>query len=345
MLTRRLRLYSRSTSCPLEGRSPMNISSLILSALLVIGVGAVGLPVDAAKTHEEFPAKLSETGFVADMQKLRMAEGFVPYSVNVPAWADGANKERFMRLPAGKKATFRKKGAWQFPAGTIFLQNIVMPLESGPRRIETRVIRVEKDDLAFATYVWNDAQDEARLVKEGTEIGIESPNKYMLWKVTSTDDCTECHDASAQPLLSVSTKQLNLTHEDGKQQIVELAARGMVSEVPKELDSDHRLVDPFDAGQPLRRRARSYLDVNCSVCHAPGGNGSGTMDLRFDTPMSDTGMGHEDEVLIEGRPFSSWIYKRMIYSGRLKMPNKLTIHHDKKGSRLIQDWVESMDPD
>ena len=46
--------------------------------------------------------------------------------------------------------------------------------------------------------------------------------------------------------------------------------------------------NPYDKTADLNARARSYLDVNCSVCHAPGGEGLSQIDLRFHTPLTKT---------------------------------------------------------
>ena len=38
----------------------------------------------------------------------------------------------------------------------------------------------------------------------------------------------------------------------------------------------------------LDARARSYLHVNCAVCHRPGGGTSSMLDFRMDRPLQET---------------------------------------------------------
>ena len=50
---------------------------------------------------------------------------------------------------------------------------------------------------------------------------------------------------------------------------------------PKDLE---KLVDPRDSSQDLELRARTYLHVNCSVCHVEAGGGNSRMQLALATP-------------------------------------------------------------
>lgn len=322
--------------------SLVSVLSVSLVALVVVGApteAPVATPVSAVA---ELPKLLSKTGFFQDVAGNVLSERFQRYEVNVPAWADGASKERFFRLPPNRKARFRSRGAWEFPEGTVFLQTVILPLDEARRRVETRVIRKESSGLTFATYVWRPDQKDADLTRRGRKIDIDWEGGYQLWEVTPVSRCDECHDPDTQSLLGLSTKQLNRTVR-GVNQMSDFAKRGLVTGVPEDVSRLTRLANPHDKKAPLARRARSYLDANCSVCHRPGGNGSGRMDLRFETPVKDTGLGPDHEVLMKGDPFSSWIYLRMIYTDRRQMPNLLTTLVDEKGADLIHDWVTSLE--
>ena len=43
----------------------------------------------AAKTKQDFPRRLSQTGLFASTREHRPAPGVIPYSVNSELWADG----------------------------------------------------------------------------------------------------------------------------------------------------------------------------------------------------------------------------------------------------------------
>ena len=317
---------------------------VLLSVAMLLAAGwqgqseVVGVEPSAAEGFE-FSASLSESGFFADMNKKELVRGFVPYELNVPSWADGAEKDRFFRIPGGHRAKFEAEGPWFFPNGTTFLQNIRLAFGGVTRLVETRVIVKGKDGLSFATYVWNEDQKDAVLDKKGRDLDITTERGFMLWKVTPVSKCTECHNPKTQSLLGLTTAQLN-RDRNGKNQLDDFTERNLLVGVPEKRDDLDRLHDPLDASQPLDNRARGYLDTNCSICHRPDGNGSGLMDLRFDTPFEKTGLGHYKETLIKGKPFKSWIYLRMIYTDRRQMPGLLTVHVDDKGANIIHDWCE-----
>ncbi|MAG56014.1 MAG: hypothetical protein CMJ83_06965, partial [Planctomycetes bacterium] len=142
------------------------LSCLLIGLVIVPAPEAVsprgaGFPVDLVV--DGFPARLSATDYFQDVAGHVITKDFQPYAVNVSVWADGADKQRFFRLPEDAHATYARDGAWTFPTGTVFLQSIVLPLGKEHRRMETRVIVVEENQLAFATYVWREDQKDADL--------------------------------------------------------------------------------------------------------------------------------------------------------------------------------------
>src|SRR3954451_10935621 len=64
------------------------------------------------------PARRSQTGLFADLSRLEISPGVLPYEVNVPFWSDGAQKRRWIGLPPGGKLHFASTGEFDFPAGT-----------------------------------------------------------------------------------------------------------------------------------------------------------------------------------------------------------------------------------
>ena len=64
--------------------------------------------------------------------------------------------------------------------------------------------------------------------------------------------------------------------------------------LPEKSEDQARLVDPYDAKAPLEARVRSYLSVNCSVCHVKEGGGNAKIELGIGN--STRGMNAIDET-------------------------------------------------
>lgn len=82
---------------------------LLGAALLTGGAIAVAAPSsggvnDAAVTGAGFPATIADYGFFADAPGQHPAAGVTPYRIQTPLWSDGADKLRFVYLPAGTMA-------------------------------------------------------------------------------------------------------------------------------------------------------------------------------------------------------------------------------------------------
>jgi mono/diheme cytochrome c family protein len=296
----------------------------------------------ATKFAAGLPAKLSETGFYASLEQNRLHDIFTPYDVNVPLWSDDAKKERFIALPAGAKATFKRDGEWVMP--TLYLE------DAGARRFtETRVIVKEADGLRFASYAWDEDQRNATLRPAGDEFYANVGHTSQLWRIESADSCARCHNDVSGKTLGFNTLQLNRGAGD-KNQLALLAARGVVDGLPETLSALPALASPTDLAQPLEARVRSYLHTNCSTCHQPGGPGSGTLDLRLETPLAQTGLlrsrvvAGRGGVVSPGRPQRSKLVRRMASVDWDRMPSLLSTVPDESGIAMISTWISSLTP-
>jgi len=80
----------------------------------------------------------------------------------------GASKSRWIALPDAK-IEFSASGAWQFPAGTVFVKNSELPTDardsSVRRRLETRLlVRNSAGGVYDVTYKWRADQSDAELL-------------------------------------------------------------------------------------------------------------------------------------------------------------------------------------
>jgi uncharacterized repeat protein (TIGR03806 family) len=267
-----------------------------------------------------FPRKLSETGLFASVKDHRPAPGLIPYSINAPAWNDGAIKEWYLALPGESQIEFEAidypqpaPGAhlgWKFPDGAVVVETISLDTEPKQRRIETRILHnrrltgtEEVGDQYWRgyTYVWNDDQTDATLLDDPqgrdrtfTVRDPAAPNgqRQLAWHYPSRAECTVCHNMAAKYVLGVTTMQMNKDHNYGgvsDNQLRTLEHLGIFSKpLPSQPDSLPRLTNCYDTQQPLDQRARSYLHANCSYCHRKWGGGNAEFQLLASLDLADT---------------------------------------------------------
>jgi uncharacterized repeat protein (TIGR03806 family) len=279
------------------------------------------------KTVEEpsFPRRLSETGFFTSTEKMTPVAGLIPYDVNVPLWSDGAAKERYIALPAGKKIEFSPEGQWEFPVGAVLVKSFFLDATPGDsktrRRLETRFLVHNEREWIGYTYLWNDQQTDAELLDAAVtkDYRVKTPKGETVqsWYFPSRADCMNCHTPAAGFVLGLNTRQMNRTHDFGQakdNQIRALDHLGVFGTPPakplKELETYPDWTESVRAitggagvspalaagtAAPQNKEshetatlARAYLDANCAMCHMPGGTSDNSLDMRYHTPLTDS---------------------------------------------------------
>jgi glucose/arabinose dehydrogenase len=116
---------------------------------------------------------------------------------------------------------------------------------------------------------------------------------------------------------------------------------------PSEME---KLVDPYDAQQPLAARAKSYLHANCAQCHVEAGGGNAQMELEFTTALDkmrvvDVPPVHhkfnlpDARLIAPGEPQRSVLLYRMSHRGEGKMPQLATSVVDTQAVELLRQWI------
>lgn len=297
---------------------------------------------------QKFPTRLSQTGLFRSTKDHQPEPGLIPYSVNAPAWNDGASVQRFMALPDDSRIGRLTNGA-------VLVQTLALE----GRRIETRLLTRQTGQWIGYSYRWNDKQTDATLVDaKGAEKEITVHGRRQLWRFPSRAECMTCHSRAAEFVLGINELQLNKVHDYGAVQDNQLRTLKHIGvftgSTPKSLTN--ALVDPYDIAQALDARARSYLHVNCSVCHVEAGGGNSKMDLRFTVkpermdlfgarPQHDT-FGIDNAMLVfPGDPDRSVLYQRVSRRGRGQMPPLVTTVLDERALALLRDWISQMKPE
>ena len=362
-------------------RPGLNAAPRLGFALLLIALGSCSRSVPyglgtriATKPYLEMPAEadgriprlLSQTGVFSDTPKRIASPGLIPYDLNVAFWSDGADKSRWIAVPAGQ-ILFSASGEWRFPAGTVFVKNFDLGLDAAnpavKRRLETRIlVRDSKGGVYGAVYKWRpDGSDAELLSTSATEtIQVKSATgnpQEQTWYYPSRQDCLTCHTAGAGGVLGVKTRQLNrpFTYPSG---VIDNELRtwnhlGLFTPAFKdeELQKFTALAAAGDTRRSLQDRARSYLDANCAQCHRPGGTVA-NFDARYDTPLEKQALIDGPVLIDQGidrprviSPHDIWrsiAYMRVDTTGDIRMPPLARETIDQKGVKLLGEWINSL---
>jgi putative heme-binding domain-containing protein len=166
------------------------------------------------------------------------------------------------------------------------------------------------------------------------------------WHVNAVNECKLCHNAGANFVLGFVPEQLG----DELQRLVEV---GVVPKAPPaESGASMKLVTPHDTAETIDDRARSYLHVNCSMCHHPRGNAIVSFYLRRDMPFEKlntnkgTGIGtfgmQNARIIAPGDPYRSVLFYRMSKLGYARMPYIGSRVVDSAGVALMEQWIRSL---
>jgi uncharacterized repeat protein (TIGR03806 family) len=314
----------------------------------------LGMPSEA---DGQMPPLLSQTGVFSDTPKRIASPGLIPYDLNVAFWSDGADKSRWIAVPAGQ-IQFSPSGEWRFPAGTVFVKNFdlaVDPANPGVKhRLETRIlVRDSKGGVYGAVYKWRPDGNDADLLSASATETIHG----QTWYYPSRQDCLTCHTAAAGAVLGVKTRQLNrsFTYPSGvaDNELRTWNHLGLFAPAFKdeEVLKFAALAASDDTTRSLADRARSYLDANCAQCHRPGGTVA-NFDARYDTPLEKQALIDGPVLIDQGidrprviSPHDIWrsiAYMRIDTVGDIRMPPLARATIDQKGVQLLGEWINSL---
>ena len=301
---------------------------------------------DAIVTGDTFPAALSAYGFFANQAAQQPAVGVTPYRLNTPLWSDGADKLRFVYLPAGTKAAANGPGLLQLPVGAALVKTFKL---SG-KLIETRVLLHRASGWLALPYVWDADQREARLALGGRRIALTGPaGQPISYAVPNKNQCKECHGV-AGAVTPIGPKGYNLSPE----WLGAFQQAGRLDKVPQVA----RRIPLWERREqaPAADAARGYLDVNCAHCHNPQGAASNSglylgwlesdpikLGLGKRPVAAGRGSGNLDFDVVPGDAAHSILYYRMAsLEGGIAMPELGRAKVDPAGLAAVQRWIGGM---
>jgi uncharacterized repeat protein (TIGR03806 family) len=320
------------------------------------------------------PPLLSLTGVFTNTAAMTVVPGLIPYSVNVPMWADYAVETHYAAIPnhaapytPDQQIDFSPSSAWKFPAGSVFVQTFeIATNEAFPnqkRRIETRLLVRGTNGAAYGvTYKWRPDNSDADLLTgaetEPISVATATGTRTQTWYYPSLSDCQVCHTPASGLVLGVNTRQLNGNFSYGWQTENQLRMWNRIGVLNPAIDEAGivkypRLSNLNDPQASLEERVRSYIDVNCAECHRPGGSGM-TMDARYETPLAKQNLinapafrgnlGFENaHIVTPGAAGSSVLWGRMNTTNPVvKMPQLAHDQIDTNAVRVVGEWINGL---
>jgi len=264
---------------------------------------------------------------------------------------------------------FDDDGNWDFPVGTVAVKTFSLATAKGvedgasksTQRLETRLLVHSPRGWDGYTYLWNDEQTEATLLDSSLtkRYRVHTPTGVIdqEWYFPSRSDCKACHTQIRKVLLGLNTRQLNRINDYGDKRENQIAALDRLGVFTEKLTKKPETMVSFpDWGSPAASTeslARAYLDVNCAICHAPGGTGLSVSDMRFQVPLADTQLiGRKTgrlsigppgaEVVDPGSPERSELLLRVRRRGAGQMPTLASNLIDHEAVKILSRWIEDM---
>ena len=315
-------------------------------------------------TGDPLPPTLAQTGAFDDLETLHPSPGVVAYEVNQSFWSDDAKKRRWFSLPnITNTVTFSRNQSWTTPPGTIWVKHFDLEITNGvptsSRRVETRLLVKNNTGAYGVTYRWDSSTNATLVPEEGLDEVItrviDGKQVSQKWRFPSRAECLICHSDRSGIALSFNTAQLNRLVDYGSgltNQLAALRSAGYLNEVPISLNDLPMFSPPADESASLEWRSRSYLAVNCSYCHQPGGAGIGRFDARISIPTASTGLvdgllnnsrgDTNNRVLAPSDTVHSVAYQRMSARGEAQMPPLATSIIDPAGVNLLERWIAEL---
>jgi mono/diheme cytochrome c family protein len=149
---------------------------------------------------KQLPDTLAETDLTTLDSMTLAANGVISYAPTYPLWSDNSGKMRYIRVPRGQSVVFDKTSqTFHIPDNTRFYKTFAKQIVDGNgnmtyRKIETRLIVARADtdpppgtsgetvqNALFGTYVWNDDESAATLLKDPLRDGTPFSDRLLTY--------------------------------------------------------------------------------------------------------------------------------------------------------------------
>jgi hypothetical protein len=225
--------------------APVDAGADVVEAGIDCGTDVLG---DGLTKH------LACAGLYADLAAKTVAPANRAYTPGLVFWSDGADKQRWVSLPAGATIDATDPDAWRLPVGTKLWKEFAV----AGKRIETRLFAKTAAGWKHTTYRWNDAETDAVRKDAGETVALPGRTPF---EVPSTSQCDYCHAAQEEPVLGFDAVSLGAAGAKGVT-LATLAAEGKL--VPAPAATTVTIPDD-ETGKAAA--ALGWLHANCGGCH------------------------------------------------------------------------------
>jgi hypothetical protein len=291
---------------------------------------------------------LAETGLYADFANRLVAVDVRSFQPAFQLWSDGAEKQRWIRLPPGTQVDSAEMDHWQFPVGT----KLWKQFGHDGKALETRLVErygPGPEDYWMGSFVWSADGTTATFAVDGATNIEGTQHDAPAAKI-----CTSCHRGDKGRVLGASAVQLS--HDGPGLTLDALAAEGRLSHPPP---PGTRYRPPGDA---VTAAALGYLHANCGHCHNRTGTAwpdtQATMRLYVgETVATETAIyrslvGQQLQYwrhptlttrVVAGDPAASGVLARMMVRGsKDQMPPLATESPDVTGIDALTRWIQAL---
>lgn len=182
------------------GMAMTNLGNCIPAAKSVATESERSIELDAMfEKATELPERLDQTDLISMDSAVLARYGVVAFAPAYNLWADNAKKLRLIRVPRGTSIRFDPKTqSFDLPANTRLYKTFYKRVidhrgNTRYRKMETRVIVSRPDsetkegaakvESLFGTYVWNDAETEALLLRDPLRDGTPFRDRIITYLV------------------------------------------------------------------------------------------------------------------------------------------------------------------
>jgi hypothetical protein len=258
--------------------------------------------------------QLSELGLF-DASR-RAACDLLTWEPRFPLWSDGADKKRWLRLPAGAIIDTADPEHFRFPVGSVLFKEFAL----AGKRLETRVIaRLSERDTFFGAFVWRDDESDADLAPAGAANVRASEHD-----VPNSEQCMLCHKGEPGRVLGLSAVQ---TPELAR--LPALAIDEALGYLHGNCGHCHN-----ENGDGWRMAS---MTLRLSVSGA-----ARVLDETVGAPLSKPILGRAVRV-VAGDPDASALLARMLERGTDgQMPPLASEHVDTQGAARVRAWIAGL---